>query len=503
MIPPLKAEDLRIIGYNLKGITYVVAGILLLPIIVAVGYGEFNTIPYFLIGFSIALILGSLLSHFLRTKSEMELKHALCMAAIAWLLAPLLASIPIWMANATASFLDASFESVSGFTGTGLTLAVDIDHLPHSINFLRHFLQFLGDGIGIIVISLSILGRTELSSVLAFKGEAKEVGIRPSIVRTSRIIIGIATTFLVIGTVLFAVAGVQEGLNFGDAVFDGLCHSMTGYSTGGFSTHSQNLLYYHSFWVEIAGMITMIMGVFNYNLHYAVLGGKKKEIFKNIEVRLLLLFLIFFGFLVSANLLAANLYTSSDILFRKGIFHVISAQTTTGFQTIPSAHFMFLWPAFSLLLVSMAMVIGGCANSTSGGIKMLRVGILLKSLARDVKQTLLPKTAVIRGSFHHIEDTPLTDTVVRGSAMIALSYLVLFSLGSIVTVAHGYGLEDSMFETASALGNVGLSSGITSPTMPAALKITYIFLMWAGKLEIISVLVLIGVIILGLRRGVE
>ncbi len=503
MIPPLKAEDLRIIGYNLKGISYIVAGILLLPVIVAVIYGELETIPYFLIGFSIALILGSLLSHFLHTKSEMELKHALCMAAIAWLLAPLLASIPIWMANTTASYLDASFESVSGFTGTGLTLALDIDHLPHSINFLRHFLQFLGDGIGIIVISLSILGRTEMSSVLAFKGEAKEVGIRPSIVRTSRIIIGIATTFLVIGTILFAVAGVQEGLDFSTAVFDGLNHSMTGYSTGGFSTHSQNLLYYHSFWFELVGMITMIMGVFNYNLHYAVLGGKKREIFKNIEVKFLLLFVIFFGLFVSANLLSAGLYSSRDILFRKGIFHVISAQTTTGFQTIPSAHFMFLWPAFSVLLVSIAMVIGGCANSTSGGIKMLRIGVLLKSLVRDVKQTLLPKSAVIRGSFHHIEDTPLTDTVVKGAAMIALSYLVLFSLGSIITVVHGYGLEDSMFETASALGNVGLSSGITSPAMPAALKITYIFLMWAGKLEIISVLVLIGVIILGLRRGIE
>jgi trk system potassium uptake protein TrkH len=149
------------------------------------------------------------------------------------------------------------------------------------------------------------------------------------------------------------------------------------------------------------------------------------------------------------------------------------------------------------------MVIGGCANSTSGGIKMLRIGVLLKSIYREVKVAFLPKTAVVRGTFHNVVDVPLTDTVVKGAAMITISYLLLFVSGTMITVAHGYSLEGSMFETSSALGNVGLSSGITSPSMPALVKLTYMFLMWAGKLEIIAVLVLLGFIILGLRRGFE
>ena len=502
MITPLKMEDLRIIGYNLSKICFIVGGVLFLPIIIALIYGEFDTIPYFLIGSAIAFILGVLLDYFLEIKKEMGLKHAMCMAALAWLLAPLLASIPIWLSNATSSFLHANFEAISGFTGTGLTVATDIDHLSHSINFLRHFLQFLGDGIGIIVVSLSILGKTEISSVLAFKGEAKDLGIRPSIVRTTRIIIGIAITFLAVGTIFFAVAGFHEGLDPGTAVFDGLNHAMTGYATGGFTVRSQSLLFYHSVWIEVAAILTMITGAINFNLHYVVFGGRRKEILKNIEVKVFIFILLASGFLVSANLLSSNLYTSVESLFRKGVFHAISGLSTTGFQTVAPQQFMFLWPAFSLFVISILMILGGCGNSTSGGIKMVRVGVLWKALLREVKQALLPKTAVVRGTFHNIEDTPLTDTVIKGAAVIAIGYLILFSLGTMVTVAHGYSLETSMFETSSALGNVGLSSGITSPSMPVAVEITYMFLMWAGKLEIIAILVLIGFVILGIRRGI-
>jgi trk system potassium uptake protein TrkH len=503
VIPSLTREDLKIIGYNLRNAFYITGVFLLVPIVVAAAYREFNTIPYFLIGSALAFIIGNLSSFFLYTKKEMEVKHAIVMVALAWLIAPLLASIPIWLANATASYLDAGFEAISGFTGTGLTVATGIDYMSHSINFLRHFLQFVGDGVGILVISLSILGRTEMSSVLAFKGESKDVGIRPSVVRTSRIIIGIAVTFLIIGTVLFTIAGIREGLDPGTAVFDGLNHSMTGYATGGFSTHSQNLLYYHSILFEVVAMILMIIGALNFNLHYAVLGGKRKEILKNIEVKVLLFWLLATGLIVSANLLNTNVYSSGEALFRKGVFHAISAQTTTGFQTVYPSHLMLVWPALSIFVLSIAMIVGGSANSTSGGIKMLRVGVLFKAFKREVKRLLLPRSAVVTGSFHHIEDTPLTDKVVAGAALVAISYIVFFSIGTMITAAHGYSLEDSMFETSSALGNVGLSCGITSPAMPVALKVTYMFLMWAGRLEIIAVLVLMGFVILGLRRGIK
>ncbi|MGQ9787853.1 MAG: TrkH family potassium uptake protein [Candidatus Hadarchaeaceae archaeon] len=503
VLTPLTKEDLKIIGFNLSKICYVTGLVLFLPIIVAVSYGEFDNIPYFLIGSAVSFILGSILYHFLYIREEMEIKHALVLAALSWLLAPLLASIPIWLSNSTVSLLDAIFEGISGFTGTGLTLVTDIDHLSRSINFLRHFLQFMGDGIGIIVISLSILGRTEMSSVLAFKGEAKELGIRPSIVRTSRIIIGIGVMFLVVGTVLFTAAGVQEGLSPGQAFFDGLNHAMTGYATGGFTVHSQNLLYYHSLWIEAAAIVLMVIGALNFNLHYAVLGGRRGEILRNMETKVLIFVVLIFGFFVSASLMSLRLYTSAEALFRKGFFQVISAQTTTGFQTVSPIHLMMIWPIFSIVVLTLAMLLGGSANSTSGGIKMLRLGLLLKALLNEIRRSLLPRTAVVGGSFHHVDETPLTDKIIRGAAVISMGYLFLFSFGTMTTVLHGYSLDVSMFETASALGNVGLSSGITSPAMSPLLKVTYMFLMWAGKLEVIAVFVLIGFILLALRRGIK
>lgn len=494
-------KDLRIIFYGMRNVFYLIGVLLLVPIIVAIATQEFDIIPAFLIGSSASFIFGVLCAIFFYEKEEMQLKHAVVMAALVWLLAPVIASIPLSLSGFFSSPLDAIFEGVSGFTGTGLSLALEVDSMPYSVNFLRHFLQFIGDGIGIIVVSLSILGKTEISSVLAFKGEAKETGIRPSIVRTSRIIVGIAVVFFIVGVAMFTIASVAEGQEAWRAFFDAVNHSMTAYATGGFSVHSQNLLYYHSFLYEAVAMILMILGALNFNLHYAVLSGRRREVLKNSEIRIFLFILLIGGIFVSASIFLAGTYFSTDAVFRKGIFHLISAQTTTGFQTVPPYHLMVFWPAFSLLLLSMAMVIGGCANSTSGGIKMLRIGALLKAVIREVKRVLLPSSAVVTEKMHHLEPMPVTDTIVRGATVISLCYLVLFAFGTMVTVAHGYPVDSSAFESASALGNVGLSVGITTPSMPDTLKLTYIFLMWAGKLEIIAVLVLIGFVIAAIIGG--
>jgi trk system potassium uptake protein TrkH len=436
------------------------------------------------------------------TDRDMELKHAIVVAALLWLMAPLFGSLPLWFSGEYGSFLNAFFESTSGFTGTGLTLTQHADLLPRSINFFRHLLQFVGDGIGIVVISLCVLGRTQIGSFLLFKGEAREMGIRPSIVRTSRRILGIAVTFLILGTVLFTLAGMREGQKPGEAFFDGLNHSMTAYATGGFSTHSQSLLYYHSPLIEVVALILMILGSLNFNLHYAVLTGRRGEMLRDIEVRFFILSMLIGGLLMGIYL-SRSLYPSTLTAFRKGFFHLISAQTTTGFQTVPSCYIGYLWPVPVLLVLSALMVIGGSANSTSGGIKNLRMGILFKSLLLEIRRTFLPSSAVAGETYYHLGKNPITEVVIRGAAVVALSYLLLLGIGTLITASLGYPLGASLFESASALGNTGMSCGITSPSMPAVLKLTYIFLMWAGRLEIVAIFVLFGFILLQLRRAIR
>lgn len=502
MIPALTREDLKVIGYNLCRFGNVVGILLLIPIIVAAIYKEFDVMPHFLIASSITFILCNVGIHFLHTKKEMELKHALCFAALVWIFSMLLAAIPLWSSGATGSYLDANFDSMSGFTTTGLSLVRDVDHLSHSINFYRHYLQFVG-GIGIIVVSLMILARSELSSVLAFKGEARDLGIRPNIVRTSRVILGIALTFMIIGAVLFAIVGVREGANIGNSIFDGVNYSMAAYSTGGFAPHSQNILFFHSTLYEIVALVIFLIGSFNFTFHYAVLSGKRKEILKNIEIRTLFITLMLSTLIISGSLIFSNVYSSWSILFRKAFFQAASAHTTTGFGTISSVQISNTWPSAALFIMSVIMVLGACANSTGGGIKAIRVGIMAKSFFREIKKALSPKSAVVTEKFHHIEDAPLTETIARGAVLIAFGYIFLFALGTTITTIYGYNMTNSMYETASVVGNVGLSSGVTSPVMPALLKVLYIFLMWAGRLEIIAVLVLICFAILGIRKGIK
>jgi len=499
----LTGGDWKIILYNLGRMLHLLSFVFLLPLLPAFLYEELDTLPYFFLTSGLTLLIATFLSHSFRTEEQMELKHALCLVALAWLLTSLLASFPLWLGKACSSFLDACFESLSGFTGTGLTLAVDPDHLARSLHFHRHLLQFLGDGVGIVVVSLAVLGRTEMSSVLAFRGEAREEGIRPSVIRTTRLIFGIAFTFFVLGALLLTLAGIYEGADPDTALFDGICHSFTGYATGGFSPHSQNLMYYHGMVYEIVAMILAVIGALNFNLHYALLTGRKNEIFKNTEVKVFFSTTFLLCTLTTLFLFGKGIYASTEALFRRGVFQLISAQTTTGFYTIPPLHLVLIWPLSLLLILSLSMLLGGCANSTSGGIKSLRVGILLKSFALELKRPFLPRSAVIGDRFHHLKDSPLTSAVVRGAAVVATSYLLLFFSGTFITAAYGYGVGEAMFETASALSNVGLSCGITHPSMPAGLKLTYMMLMWMGRLEVLTVLVLLIALALSLGRKVE
>ncbi len=500
MIPSLRREDLRIIGFNLSKILFIVSIVMLIPIIVAVIYGEFEIIPHFLIGSSISVILGSITHHYWETDKEMELKHALCFAALTWIVSMLVTAIPLWTTGSTNSYLDANFDTMSGFTTSGLTLVPDIDHLSYSINFYRHFLQFFG-GIGIIVISLTVLSRSELSSVLTFKGEARDIGIKPNIVRTARVILGIAIAFMVIGSVLFTAAGIIEGANLRTAIFDGVNYSMAAYSTGGFAPHSQNMLFYHSTLYEVIALIIFLIGSFNFSFHYSILSGRRREIFKNIEIKTFFTILLLSTLVISGLLLFSGVYSTPDVLFRKAFFQAASAQTTTGFGTLYPVQISTIWPSTVVFMMAMLMMIGASANSTAGGIKAIRIGVMVKSFVREIKKALSPRSATVETTYHHVEDTPLTETVAKGAMLIAFSYVLLFIVGTTITMLHGYGMSDSMFETASAVGNTGLSSGITSPAMPDTLKVTYIFLMWAGRLEIMAVLVLIGFTILGIRRG--
>ena len=189
----------------------------------------------------------------------------------------------------------------------------------------------------------------------------------------------------------------------------------------------------------------------------------------------------------------------SECSIIKGFYQLISGHTGTGYATIYARQFVTEWGPLSMLGVTLAMAIGGSICSTTGAIKLLRIGVIYKALRQDIKKLVLPETAVLVQKIHHIKDLILEDKHVRASAIILISYIVLYLFGTIVGMLCGYSLSEASFESVSAAANVGLSCGITSPAMPEILKIVYILQMWAGRLEFISIFVLGGMVLAALK----
>ena len=380
---------------------------------------------------------------------------------------------------------------MSGFTTTGLTLVQDLDHLSYTHNLWRHLGPFIG-GQGIAIVALSFFVKSTSGAFKIYVGEAREEKLLPNVVHTSRFIWAISITYLILGTLALGAVGIQIGMRPGNSFFHGACVFMAGFDTAGFAPQSQNILYYHSLLFEVVTTVIMILGALNFNFHYQVWAGNRKEAFKNIETRAFFISVTLLFFITAIGLSKFGLYQKAIVLFRKGFFQLISGHTTTGYMTVYSQQFINEWGDLALFALICAMALGGCICSTAGGIKMLRIGIIFKALLEDIKRIILPEQAIVVQKFHHIKEIFLEDKQVRSALLITISYIVLYGLGAAIGIFSGYPFLSSLFESTSAAANVGLSCGVTSPGMPVTLKITYIIQMWAGRLEFISIFTLIG-----------
>jgi trk system potassium uptake protein TrkH len=275
---------------------------------------------------------------------------------------------------------------------------------------------------------------------------------------------------------------------------------MAAWSTGGFAPMGQNVLYYHSFLFEIVTVIFFLIGSFNFNLHWSVWTGNRKEIVRNLEtVTFVITSTVLVG-LATWELGKTGTYTDAASLFRKAYYQLISAHTTTGFMTIYARQFIHEWGPLAMIAIIMAMLLGGSASSTAGGFKAARVGVFFKALAHDIKRLLLPESAVSVQKFHMFRSVVLDDRVARTAMTIVGLYMMALAVATGIGAASGYDFVSALFEAASVTGNVGLSAGLTSPAMPAVLKLTYILVMWVGRLEFLSVFVLIGYVYTGVKR---
>ncbi len=485
-------SDCLVVGHYLGRILVGIGALMLLPLATGLAFGEVAAALDYLVGMGAALSVGYLL-RLCRPAREPNWTHGLIISALCWLSAALLSAIPLALSGHFASPLDAFFEAMSGYTTTGLTLASDLDHLAHAHNMWRHFMMYVG-GQGIIVVALTFLLRVS-GAFTFYVGEARDERIFPNVRSTARFIWLVSLVYLAIGASALSLAGYRLGQPPARAFLHGLWIFMAAWDTGGFTPQSQNILYYHSLVYELITVSVMFLGALNFKLHYAVWSGNRREILRNLEVAVLCASILGAVAVCATGLSRQGVYPGALALFRKGFYQVVSGHVGAGYSTIYPRQFVREWGGLALVGLIAAMGLGGCACSTAGGMKALRLGLLFKALAQDVKRLLFPPSAVVVETFHHIREIVLDDRQVRSAGMVVLCYLALYLLGALAGMLAGHPPLQALFESVSAGANVGLSCGITAVSMPAALKVVYILQMWIGRLEFISVFCLLAALV--------
>jgi len=482
-------EDFRVIGFYLGRIFLVVAAAGGLPLIWAGLAAEWHPFGSFLLMIGIFATLGTVGVRLAPPEPRLDWSHGMVVVALTWLIVPVIGAVPLLLSGHFVKPLDAFFDAFSGLTTTGLSLLSDVDHLASSLNFWRHLLQFLG-GQGIILAALSLFAGT--GGITLYFGEARDERILPSVTSTARFIWAVSVAHLAFGVVALGLVGwLVLGFDMHRAVFHGLMIFFAGFDTGGFSPQSTSVGYYHSGIFEAVTAVLMVAGAMSFGLHYALWRGPRRAVFANLETRTILSTVGFTLGLTLLGLAATQVFTSVTGLTRQGAFQVISAHTGTGFSTVPSVE-LASWGGLAFGGMAIAMALGGMGSSTAGGVKSLRIGLTVKAVINQIRQVLLPEHAVVGTAYHQSGRKHLTPALIQSVMIISLLYVALYLLGAGIGLAYGIPLQDALFESVSASANVGLSVGVTDPSMPVVLELVYMLQMWAGRLEFVAVFSLVG-----------
>lgn len=485
MIPlKITLEDLKVVLRNLGYIVFTIGSTLLVPLLVALFYREESMYFAFLYPSAIAVMIGFAFRRIFAKAEEAKMRHAIITAALAWLVAALIGSFPFRYYG--IGFLDSYFESMSGYTTSGLTIFKNVEVLPKSLLFWRAFIQWIG-GVGVVALFILVLAQragTVASKFYAAESSAERIS--PSARETVSKIWRVYIAYTAIGTILYFIAGMS--------FFDSVTHTFTALATAGFSTKNASIGTYGSLPIEVVSVLLMFLGGTSFLMLYRILRGETKEFWQSPEVRAYLGYISFSSLFVSINLIL-NGYQPLEAI-RRSIFHSVSAITTTGFSTSDIA----AWPDFSKAILLFLMISGGSMGSTAGGLKILRSLILVKLSYYGVLRAMIPERAVLMIKIR--EKVLEHEEVLRVTSFFFLYNTFLFAGGLLLTI-FGYDFFGAIFTVSSAQGNVGLvsvPSAIWYSTAAPA-KIILIVNMWIGRLEIFPALALLGYIIESFRRS--
>ena len=407
------------------------------------------------------------------TEWQSPLQRGSLPVMLAWCFAFFAGAIP-FMISGQLPFILSIFESVSGWTTTGLTV-VNVTTMPHIFLFHRAFMQYCG-GLGFIIMIVMLAKGKQNMTLYSAEGHSDR--IMPSLKKTARTIFLLYSCFLITGTLAYWIFGME--------LFDAICHTMSALSTAGFTTQAGSIGHYGSVPIEIITIILMLVGATNFSILLLLVKGKFRKMFKVSEMRFMIGLILVFTPLAAFSLirrLGMGVFDS----FINSLFGVVATFTTTGYSTMTYA----AWPSFALGLLMVLMIIGGSGGSTAGGIKLFRAYLLVRITKENIRNRLSPMQRVSVPSYNRVQGKMIiSDALVKSIVGFVTCYLGVFIVGALLlTLTSDCSLFDAMFEFASAFGTVGISNGLTNAGASAGSLIVLMVGMILGRLEMFIVFV--------------
>lgn len=452
--------------------------LLLLPALVSLIYGEFSGV-YFLIPSGILIVIYLLVGMKKPEKRTIYGKEGMVIVASAWILWSLFGALPFTLSGSIPSYLDAFFETVSGFTTTGSSILTDVEALPQGMLFWRSFTHWIG-GMGVLVFVMVLTTLDKRNSMYLMRAEVpgpEKDKLVPRTMSTARILYGMYLGLTLIEVILLLLGGMN--------MFDSLIHAFGTAGTGGFSNYAASVGHFDSAYIDGVISIFMILFGINFNLYFFLLIRDFKPVWKNEELRAYLGIILAAVAVITLNI--SGQYPNPLKAFRYALFQVASIITTTGYATADYN----AWPMLSQCILLMLMVIGACASSTGGGIKVSRFLMVLKCIKREIKQMVHPKSiSIIR-----VNDKKVGADVLRSLYVYLMAYAGIV-VGSVLLVSiDNLDFGTTFSSVLATLNNIGPGIADVGPVGNFAefsplSKIVFCFDMLAGRLEIFPFLML-------------
>ena len=468
---------------NIVGILTFFFGLtMVIPLLVGLYYRDQSLLPL-IKSIGITAIAGiSLYFIFKSEKAEViTQREGMAIVAVGWTAVGLFGALPFYFGYGFTSFVDAVFESVSGFTTTGASVLTNIEAVSKGLLFWRSFIQWLG-GMGIIVLSVAILPFIGVGGMQLYKAEVPSPvpdKLKPRIRDTAMILWKVYALISLAQTLLLMAGGMS--------LYDALCHTFTTMPTGGFSTKNASIAHYNSVYFDCVFIFFMLMAGINFSLHYQLLRGKPLAFWKDSECRFFLATVLLLTVIVGLDVYG-SVYETIGAALRYGAFQVVSIITTTGYVTADYER----WPAMSQLILLLCMFFGASAGSTGGGMKCLRIMLCFKYCYRELFSLIHPHAV----TQIKISGKAVPDDVLRSVVGFLALYVGLFAVSAVVLAGMGVDFITSFAAVAACIGNIGPGFGMVGPVenyaqIPLLGKWLLIWCMLLGRLEIFTVIILI------------